>query len=107
MMVIEIYRHHGTWAFTDPFKGLENEPFVAGIPEIIDEFIEKFSDKTQQTHRITFSASDFPGSHGKLTKTNPEQGGAWYKYGKKEGWLCPATLHYFPEHPEELFVRFS
>ena len=46
MMIIEIYRHHGTWAFTDSSKYLTDEPFVAGISEIIDEFIEKFSEKT-------------------------------------------------------------
>lgn len=107
MMIIEIYRHCGTWAFTDESRGLVHEPFVAGIPEIIDSFIENYGDKTQETHKITFSSSDFPGSHGKLTKEHMESGGAWYSYGNQEGWLCPATLHFFKKHPDELFVRFD
>jgi len=108
LMVIEIYRHCSTWAFTDPAKGLQDEPFVAGIPEIIDFFIEEYGNKTQKTHRITFSASDFPGSHGKLIKKESEAGGAWYSYkDQMEGWLCPATLHYFKKHPDQLFVKFD
>lgn len=107
-MVIEIYKHCGTWAFTDPTKGLQDEPFVAGIPEIIDLFIEKYSNNAKKTHRITFSASNFPGSHGKLIKKESEAGGAWYSYeNKMKGWLCPATLHYFEKHPDELFVKFE
>jgi hypothetical protein len=108
MMSIKIYRHCETWAFTDPSRGLQDEPFVCGIPEIIDFFIEKFSDPAKETHRIIFSAKNFPLSHGRLEKNEMEYGGAWYscENGSK-GWLCPATLKFFDEHPEELYVRFE
>jgi hypothetical protein len=36
IMVIAPYRHEGTWVFDDPSAGLVKEPFVAGIPEMID-----------------------------------------------------------------------
>ena len=108
MMSIKIYRHCDTWAFTDLPKGLQDEPFVCGIPEIIDHFINNFSDPSKQTHRIIFSARNFPYSHGKLVKTKMEAGGAWYSYeNSMEGWLCPATLKFFEEHPDELYVKFE
>ena len=108
MMSIKIYRHCGTWAFTDLSKGLKDEPFVCGIPEIIDFFIENFSDPTKETHRIIFSARNFPYAHGKLVKTEMDEGGAWYRYeNSMKGWLCPATLEFFEEHPAELYVRFE
>jgi hypothetical protein len=57
MMSIKIYRHCDTWAFTDLSRGLQDEPFVCGIPEIIDYFIKNFSDPAKETHRIIFSAA--------------------------------------------------
>jgi len=108
MMIIEIYRHCGTWAFTDDSRELVHEPFVAGIPEIIDHLIDIYSDSSKDRHKITFSSTNFPGSQARLTRKSAEHGGYWYQFGPNmEGWLCPATLKYFPEHPEELFVRFD
>ena len=34
--VIVPYRHASTWVFDDPRVGLSQEPFVSGIPEMID-----------------------------------------------------------------------
>jgi len=108
MMSIKIYRYCDTWAFTDISRDLQDEPFVCGIPEIIDYFIEKFSDSKKETHRIIFSARNFPLSHGKLVKEGMESGGAWYSYeNRAKGWLCPATLKFFDQHPDELYVRFE
>ena len=107
MMCIEVYRHCGTWAFTDKERDLVHEPFVAGIPEIIDLFVDNYGDKTRETHRITFSDQSFPGSHAYLTKTRNEMNGAWYQFGDYEGWLCPATLKYFPWHPQEVHVAID
>jgi len=108
MMSIKIYRHCDTWAFTDLSRGLKDEPFVCGVPEIIDYFIKKFSDPTKETHRIIFSARNFPYSHGKLIKCEMEAGGAWYSYENfLKGWLCPATLEFFDKHPDELYVKFE
>ena len=36
MLVIFPYRYEGTWVFDDERVGLEREPFVSGIPEMID-----------------------------------------------------------------------
>src|SRR5688572_14638590 len=37
MMVIAPYWQIGTWVFDDSATGLVREPFVAGVPEMIDE----------------------------------------------------------------------
>jgi hypothetical protein len=36
LMVIELYWYQGTWVFDDESKGLDKEPFVQGVPEIIN-----------------------------------------------------------------------
>ena len=107
MMIIKIYKHCGTGAFTDKSKELAHEPFVCGIPEIIDLFISNHGDKTRETHKITFSDQNFPGAQGMLTKTHSEHSGTWYSYGKKEGWLSPTVFKYFPKHPSEIYVAMD
>ncbi len=37
--VIAPYRHASTWVFDDPAVGLQAEPFVSGIPEMIDVLV--------------------------------------------------------------------
>ena len=107
-MIIEIYRHCGTWAFTDESRGLVHEPFVAGIPDIIDHLIAIYSDPANEKFRITFSSTNFPGCQVRLTRKHEEHGGYWYQFGPDmQGWLCPATLEYFSEHPQELFARLD
>ena len=39
LMCIEPYWSMGTWVFDDKEAGLVKEPFVAGIPEIINEIM--------------------------------------------------------------------
>jgi hypothetical protein len=39
--VIVPYRHASTWVFDDPRVGLAQEPFVSGIPEMIDSIVAK------------------------------------------------------------------
>lgn len=39
LMVISPYKLTGTWVFDNPAVGLQCEPFVAGIPEMIDEMV--------------------------------------------------------------------
>jgi len=38
--VIMPYRHASTWVFDDPRVGLSQEPFMSGIPEMIDTMVE-------------------------------------------------------------------
>ena len=39
LMVLVPYRHAGTWVFDDPNAGLVREPFVAGVPEMMDVLV--------------------------------------------------------------------
>lgn len=40
--VIAPYRQTSTWVFDDPTVGLKAEPFVSGIPEMIDTLVQSF-----------------------------------------------------------------
>lgn len=39
ILIIAPYRYEGTWVFDDPNVGLVREPFVAGVPEMIDHLV--------------------------------------------------------------------
>lgn len=104
--VIVPYRHASTWAFDDPAVGLKAEPFVSGIPAMIDVLVERIP-KAVQGFRLLFSAAPFPGYQAELTRLRSEYGGNWYQWSETnmEGWLCPALFRYFPEPPSKLYVR--
>lgn len=40
LRVIQPYWHQGTWVFDDESAGLDNESFVRGTPEMIDELVK-------------------------------------------------------------------
>ena len=111
LLVIAPYWWQGTWVFDDGRFGLEREPFVAGVPEIIDRVVGRAGiDLTQARRdgiRLLFSADPFPGSQEEAARVRPEAGGWWYRTAEPEldGWLCPAMFHYFDAAPERLFVR--
>ena len=102
---IRLYRHHGTWAFDDAPRGLQAEPFVAGIPAIIDQLT--FISPTPLTPVLRFSASPFPGHVLVANRTTLESGGAWYNTPFGRGWLCPALLRYFSEPPRSIYVAVA
>ena len=106
IMVIMPYRYVGTWVFDDPIAGLEKEPFIAGIPEIIDKLVKDIPD-AQQGFRLLFSASPFPGHTHKMEWKKVEDGGNWYysKDFKMEGWLCPSLFKYFKAAPKNIYVK--
>jgi hypothetical protein len=60
LMIIAPYRWGGTWVFDDPVTGLVREPFVAGVPQMIDVLLERKGIKGDQ-FRLIFSAGPFPG----------------------------------------------
>jgi hypothetical protein len=95
-----------TWVFDDPEVGLKQEPFVEGVPEIIDHLVADIPD-ARQGFRLLFSSSAFPGYQRKLTRLREEYGGWWYAADEPpmEGWLCPALSRYFEEAPEEIYVK--
>jgi hypothetical protein len=102
--VIFPYREQGTWVFDDERVGLVREPFVSGVPEMIDRLVAHIPDATRG-FKLLFSDKPFPGAE-KFTRLREEFGGNWYRdvFGN-EGWLCPALFLYYPTAPEEIFVK--
>lgn len=106
IMVIMPYRHAGTWVFDDPQVGLRKEPFVAGVPEMIDELVKDIPD-ADQGFRLLFSAQPFPGNTLKLVWRRGDGAGNWYysEELQKEGWLCPGLFKYYRQAPKEIYVK--
>ncbi len=104
--VIVPYRHASTWVFDDPRVGLSQEPFVSGIPEMIDAMVADIPN-AEKGFRLLFSAAPFPGYQVKLEKVRAEYEGTWYRWtdNNEEGWLCPALSLYYPEAPAHLYVK--
>ena len=95
-----------TWVFDDPTVGLIQEPFVAGIPEMINDLVRDIPNATSG-FRLLFSAEPFPGFQRKLEWVRTELGGNWYRLSDRpaEGWLCPALFRYFSMAPHEIYVK--
>ena len=106
IMVLVPYRHGGTWVFDDPGVGLVREPFVAGVPEIID-YLVKDIPGAGKGFRLLFSEKPFPGYQMRVVWRRYEDGGNWYYCEElnSEGWLCPALFKYFKTAPEEIYVK--
>jgi hypothetical protein len=106
IMVIQPYRHAGTWVFDDERVNLYREPFVAGVPEMIDTLVADIP-AAEQGFRLTFSAREFPGYESKLIWLRQESAGNWYHLEgtDMEGWICPALFEYYPDAPKELYVK--
>jgi hypothetical protein len=106
LMVIAPYRYQGTWVFDDARAGLVKEPFVAGIPEMIDVLVEDVPN-AENGFRMLFSAKPFPGYQKKLTWLREASGGNYYALEEPpmEGWICPAMFKYYAEAPKELYVK--
>jgi hypothetical protein len=104
--VIVPYRWEGTWAFDDERVGLSKEPFVCGIPGMIDRVVGEIPN-AEAGFRLLFSASPFPGCTRKLTWLREEYEGSWYRSEElgAEGWLCPALLKYSEQAPAELYAK--
>ena len=106
LMVIQPYWYQGTWVFDDELVGLDKEPFVQGIPEMIDELVKGIPN-ARGGFVLLFSSQPFTGYQVELTRVREEYGGHWYKVKDlgAEGWLCPALLRYFDAAPESLYVK--
>jgi len=106
IIVIKPYRYEGSWVFDDEQVGLSREPFVSGIPEIIDHFVRDIPN-AEAGFRMLFSATPFPGYQVTLTLVRPEFGGNWYRCEEldQEGWLCPALFRYFDEAPKTIYAK--
>ena len=109
---INITRDGSVWVFDDPSRDLTREPFIAGIPEIIDNWLQqegKLENALQNGVQVTASPHKFPGANHSIQRLHPEAGGTWYKdtNSEREGWLCPALFKYFDPAPERLWVKFA
>ncbi len=119
---IRIYRTgpHG-WAFDDEPRGITREPFVAGMPAIIDAMLRGQGHEAElvQSFEAQFSAAEFAGAPYVLHRSDQEFGGYWYRFDgatatpncvsetqedSDYGWLCPALFHFFDEAPDAIYV---
>ena len=108
MLVIQPYWSSGTWVFDDAATGLVREPFVSGVPEMIDRLVAAAGiDDAKTGFRLLFSASPFPGQQASYTRTRGESGGTWYRDDATgaEGWLCPALFKYFETAPPVIHAK--
>ena len=115
IMKIHPYKHEGYWVFDDKDTGLVKEPFVCGMPEIIDLHVD-YMNNANDGFTIIFSDSPFPGHNLTLKRLREEHDGNWYKMefevllnesDEWEGWLCPALLKYFDEAPDRIYAKFE
>ena len=104
--VIQPYRHASTWVFDDHRVGLHQEPFVSGIPAMIDMLVANVPNAAKG-FRLLFSSEPFPGYQVELVRVRPEYGGTWYRWEGRnaEGWLCPALFKYFSTAPARLYAK--
>lgn len=106
LTVIQPYWYQDTWVFDDESVGLEKEPFVQGIPEMMDHLVKDIPN-ARSGFMLLFSSQPFAGYQVELTRIREEYGGYWYeaKDVGAEGWLCPALFRYFDTAPESLYVK--
>lgn len=106
ILVIKPYRADGTWVFDDASAGLRKEPFVAGVPEMIDVLVKDIPD-ADAGFRLLFSAQPFPGHQKTLTWLRGDRGGNYYSMDDPpmEGWICPALFKYYDKAPANLYVK--
>ncbi len=105
IMVIAPYWYNGTWVFDDPEVNLKREPFVAGVPEMIDVLVKEIPD-SKDVFRLLFSAMPFPGHQKRLTWLRGDSGGNNYELDDPpiEGWICPAMFRNYRSPPPALYV---
>jgi hypothetical protein len=109
ILLLRPYWHAGTWVFDDEATGLIREPFVSGVPEMIDRLVAAagIAGAHKTGFRLLFSAEPFSGHIGVFRRLHPEHGGMWYRDEAtgKDGWLCPALFKYFAEAPPMIYAR--
>ena len=107
-MAIYPFRDQGMWVFTDESVDLVKEPFVAGIPEILESLLAKEGIQNPESgFRLIFSATPFPSHQLVAVRLREDDGGHWYGVDtpQGEGWLCSAMFNYFSQAPDNLYIR--
>ena len=105
---IRPYRYQNESVFDDERVDLVREPFVMGIPQIIDRAVQHLPDP-QNGFSVLFNDTGLSGADIILIKQDEEAGGNWYACEQTglRGWLCPARYRYYPIAPERLFIKIS
>lgn len=108
LFIIQPYKALGTWVFDDESRHLLREPFVLGVPAMIDQ---KLSQKgiTGDQFNLVFTSGILPNADAVLVKENDLSEGAWYnlKDTTQNGWLCPALMQYFDDAPETISILIN
>jgi hypothetical protein len=106
IQIIKPYRLLDTWVFDDESLEIKKEPFVAGIPDIIDELVKDIPN-AEKGFKLFFSDKPFPGYQVKLDWERAEYGGNWYRCAKynKSGWLCACMYNYMAEAPKNFYAK--
>lgn len=107
VFVITPYLYKGAWVFDDAGRNISKEPFVAGVPEMIDKLVAGIPN-AEKGFQLLFSDQPFSGYTHKLVLRRKEAGGGSWYYSEQfgtEGWLCPTLLKYFQDPPQEIYVK--
>jgi hypothetical protein len=104
--VIHPYRYQHMWVFDDARVDLVKEPFVMGIPEIIDQAVQHLPNP-EAGFMVLFNDTGLPQADLVLQKLEEDAGGNWYQCAAsgRKGWLCPALYKYYPTAPQNLFIK--
>lgn len=102
--VIYPYRTKAGWSFDDAEVELHGEPFIAGLPEIIDSVAGEVDNFTAY-----ISKDPIPDYTILLNRMDDKNEIGWYEMEGTElvGWLCPATLKYFENYPKQIYVKIE
>jgi hypothetical protein len=105
---IRPYRWQNQWVFDDERVQLVKEPFVMGIPEIIESAVAHLPDP-HNGFTVLFNNSGLPGADLTLNRLYEEAGGNWYQCNQTgmKGWLCPALYKYYPQAPQTLYIKIT
>ena len=66
LLVIFPYKYEDMWVFDDEKVGLVQEPFVSGMPQIIDILVRDLPN-AEQGFKLLFANTPFPGYQVKMT----------------------------------------
>jgi len=108
IFILRPFRKYGTWVFNDEIRNLVEEPFVFGMPQIIDKMV---GDRNVHEFTMIFSRNELPDYDLVLEKRTdrPETIGAWYQCEKlgMSGWLCPALNLYYRVPPDKIYIKIE
>jgi len=110
LITIKPYYENGMWVFDDESVGLVKEPFVLGVPEIIETALNgKGIIEPEKGFIAIFSSCSFPQYDVELKRQEEDEGGNWYLWTKtgQKGWICPALFCYYDTAPEYLYVKIE